>query len=143
MATCLQAARTASGHPLQEEDFYHRFFSRISLGHHFVPGFGGYAETRGADQQQGEAMALMQVPMPILMVHGLDDLLCRPKYLTWHMWFELAMNNTVARHPGFASFTVPGDHDAVGKLFANLAFHELSNPQIDGFWRAMLSAGSA
>ena len=93
-------------------------------------------------------MALMQVPMPILMLHGLDDQLCRPNYLKWHLRFETAMENQDARQYGsrlasFASFTVPGDHDDIAVLFENLAFHELSNPKIDGFWRAMLSAGSA
>jgi hypothetical protein len=109
----------------------------------------GYPETKGVDQQEQEAKALMQVPMPILMLHGLDDPLCGPaKYVRWHLSFELAMKMQVARQYGsrlesFASFTVKGDHDVIQALFENLGFQELSNPQIDGFWRAMLSAGSA
>ena len=35
---------------------------------------GGYAESKGDDQQEHEAKALMQVPMLILMVHGLAGL---------------------------------------------------------------------
>ena len=36
-----------------------------------------------------------------------------------------------------------GDHDTILVLFVNLGFQELANPQFDGFWRAMISAGSA
>ena len=61
--------------------------------------------------------------------------------MQWHLSFELDMKNQVARQYGsglefFASFTVKGDHDTIAVLFENLGFQELSNPQIDGFWRA-------
>ena len=102
---------------------------------------GGYAETKGAEQQEEEALALMQVPVRILMVHGLDDGLCRPKYLKWHSKFELAMQDGRTLSI-FASFTVPGTHDTIDLLIRNLTFHELSNPHIDGFWRAMLGSAS-
>ena len=36
-----------------------------------------------------------------------------------------------------------GDHEYLLEVFKNLGFEDLPNPQIDGFWRAMLSAGSA
>ena len=115
--------------------------------------FAGFPESKGVDEQEQEAKALMQVPMPILMLHGLDDPLCGPaKYARWHLTFELAMKNKVgwgygSKLESFASYTVKGDHDVIQALFENLGLQELPNPQIDGFWRAMLfplvSAGSA
>ena len=38
----------------------------------------GFAESTGDWQQEQEALDLMQAPVRILMVHGLDDELCRP-----------------------------------------------------------------
>ena len=65
--------------------------------------------------------------MPILMVHGLEDISCQKDYEKWHIKFQLAMQNPPAQEYGsrletFGSFTVPGDHDTMDVLFRNLVF---------------------
>ena len=104
---------------------------------------GAYVASKGGWQQEQEAFALMRANIPILMVHGLDDQCCRPKYLQWHLRFELAMQNPAGKNHGtrlvtFASLNLPGDHESMELLFRALDFDKLSDPQTDGFWRAML-----
>ena len=104
---------------------------------------GAYAATKGESQQEHEAWALVCVNIPILMVHGANDAFCRHKYFKWHLRLDMAMRNPPGDKYGtrvatFASFVVPDDHDFLEQLFCHLTFHHLANPEIDGFWRAML-----
>ena len=94
---------------------------------------GAYAATKDKSQQEHEAWAVMQVNIPIMMVHGLDDIFCRPQYKPWHLRLEVAMQNPHGDEYGmraatFANFVLPGDHDVMERLFYDLAFDDLADP---------------
>ena len=106
-----------------------------------------YPWTRQPSDNTHEARQLMQVSVPLLLVHFAEDQFCNAVvYSHWFAQFSVAMESPPGdaygqRKRTFGSFMVPGNHHRAWKAFQGLTFEELS-PDICAWWRGLWAMSS-
>ena len=102
-----------------------------------------YPWTKHPDENKHEARQLMQVTVPVLLVHFDADEFCNSvSYPNWFAQLSLAMESPVGnayglRQASFNSWMVPGNHDLAWKTFKSLAFEDLNHDYISGWWHGL------
>ncbi|MCS5657143.1 MAG: nucleotidyltransferase domain-containing protein [Dehalococcoidia bacterium] len=97
-----------------------------------VVAIAGYPWTKCKWTNPGEARELMQVQIPVLLVHfELDSLCSVAKYPNWYSTFA---DPAVPRSASFVSAMCEGTHSSGPKLLLGLTFAALSDPAPSRFW---------
>ena len=92
----------------------------------------GYPWTKCKDTNPNEAGELMQVQIPVLLVHFDRDDCCNAE--KFPNWYEQLADPAVPRSASFVSAMCAGTHNHGYKLLLGVHFAALSDPAPSRFW---------
>ena len=105
-----------------------------------------YPETKEQWANEQRAYQIMNVPVPIMMIHFVDDDFCNAaKYPTWFATLAQGMDAFARgtwgfRIQSFYSTHLPGTHHRGKDIMGLLSFDNLEDFHIQGWWLALMSA---
>ena len=108
--------------------------------------FAGYPWTKDPIENEREARILMQVRIPLLLVHFDRDEFCNASYYgRWYAQFAVAMTVPTGegfgqRQGQFVSVVCEGDHDTALHTFMSMDFRKLSDGVCLVFWENLWKA---
>ena len=108
--------------------------------------FAGYPWTKDKWENERESRRLMQVRIPLLLVHFDCDEVCNStKYDKWYAQFEIAMQAPPGeafgqRWQGFLSIMCKGVHDVGRTIFESMDFAKASDGGVFVFWKYVWEA---
>ena len=108
--------------------------------------FAGYPWTKEPWENEREARRLMQVRIPLLLVHfDCDDLCSSTRFPKWYAQFEIGMHAPPGaefgqRWQGFVSIMCRGVHDTGYKIFMSMDFASASDGGVPAWWNSLWEA---